>query len=100
MRLTKEQVSIISNTARSIFGDSVQVLLFGSRISDTRRGGDIDLLVQSADHTTLNLSNKLVFIVELKKRLGDQKIDVFLSRVDEDGSAVIQTARKTGIALC
>jgi predicted nucleotidyltransferase len=100
MRLTNEQVSIISSTARSIFGDSVQVLLFGSRISDTRRGGDIDLLVQSADDTTLNLSNKLVFIVELKKRLGDQKIDVLLSRADEAGSAIIQNARKTGIALC
>lgn len=100
MRLNSEQVSIISNTARSIFGESVQVLLFGSRTSDMRKGGDIDLLVQSADDKVLNISNKINFIVELKKQLGDQKIDVVLSRIDESGSPIIQIARKTGIAVC
>lgn len=100
MRLTNEQVLIISCTARSIFGESVQVLLFGSRIHDERKGGDIDLLVQSADEKVLNISNKIDFIVELKRQLGDQKIDVVLSRIDENGSSIIQTARKTGIAVC
>ena len=100
MRLTSEQVSIIRRTAQSVFGNSVQVFLFGSRTCDEKRGGDIDLLVQSAENKVLNLSNKISFIVELKRQLGDQKIDVVLSRLDESGSSIVQTARKTGIAVC
>ncbi len=100
MRLTSEQVSIIRCTARSVFGNSVQVLLFGSRTNDEKRGGDIDLLVQSAENKVLNISNKITFIVELKKQLGDQKIDVILSGIDENRSPIIQIARKTGIAIC
>jgi predicted nucleotidyltransferase len=100
MRLTNEQVSIIRTTAQSVFGNSVQVFLFGSRTNDEKRGGDIDLLVQSAEHEVLNISNKINFIVELKRQLGDQKIDMVLSRIGESGSSIVQIARKTGIAVC
>ncbi|WP_456378224.1 nucleotidyltransferase domain-containing protein [Thiolapillus sp.] len=43
MRLSPGNQSIIKQTAREIFGD-VRVLLFGSRVQDNLKGGDIDLL--------------------------------------------------------
>jgi hypothetical protein len=46
MRLTEQQRCIVAEAAAETFGPTAQVLLFGSRLDDERRGGDIDLLVQ------------------------------------------------------
>ena len=43
MRLTSAEVSAIKAAARSAFGDTAVVRLFGSRVDDGARGGDIDL---------------------------------------------------------
>ena len=100
MRLTQEQIIAIRETARDIFGLSVHVMLFGSRTDMQRKGGDIDLLVQSDDKIKLSLANKLRFLVALKKRIGDQKIDVVLSKNEAAEMQIIKTARCNGIELC
>ena len=47
MRLTDEQVQIIHQVARQQLGDTVQVTLFGSRVFDDKKGGDIDLFFET-----------------------------------------------------
>lgn len=47
MRLTPKQIEIIRQTVEQIGGQDVRVVLFGSRLLDDRKGGDIDLLLQS-----------------------------------------------------
>ncbi|AMD02682.1 MULTISPECIES: nucleotidyltransferase domain-containing protein [Halomonas] len=47
MRVTHDQIHIILSTVRSIAGADVEVRLFGSRLDDTRKGGDLDLLLIS-----------------------------------------------------
>lgn len=47
MRLTESQIKAIKSAAVEIFGDEAQVWLFGSRADDTRRGGDVDLMVET-----------------------------------------------------
>ena len=46
MRLTPETRDIIRHSTQAVFGLDSQVKLFGSRIDDRQRGGDIDLLVE------------------------------------------------------
>lgn len=48
MRLTVEEVAAIKDAARCAFGDSAVVRLFGSRVDDQKRGGDLDLMVEVA----------------------------------------------------
>lgn len=43
MRLTEQEVAAIKIAAREAFGASAIVRLFGSRVRDEARGGDIDL---------------------------------------------------------
>lgn len=46
MRLSPDQISIIKRTAAELFGSEARVWLFGSRVDDSQKGGDINLLVE------------------------------------------------------
>lgn len=55
MRLQSKEIQTIIHAAQEIYGDGVKVYLFGSRLYDTKRGGDIDL--QSYFLCTANNTN-------------------------------------------
>lgn len=46
MRITPKAREIIRDTTRQVFGQDARVQLFGSRVDDLQRGGDIVLLVE------------------------------------------------------
>src|SRR5512144_3002065 len=46
MRLDPSEITAITATAAQVFGPSATVRLFGSRVDDRRRGGDIDLYIE------------------------------------------------------
>lgn len=48
MRLGTAQTRQITHTGSHLTGGSVEVYLFASRLDDNARGGDIDLLLESA----------------------------------------------------
>ena len=53
-----------------------RIRLFGSRVNDQLRGGDIDLLILS---DKLTYRDKLKIRYQLKDRLGNQKIDLIIT---------------------
>lgn len=53
MRLSSKQIATVLSFARDIVGDDATVSVFGSRLDDDRRGGDLDLLIESARRPTL-----------------------------------------------
>ena len=96
MRLQVIEQKHIKRIAEQVFGVGSQVMLFGSRINDNLKGGDIDLYIQPTDNQFL-YQKKISFLVELKLALGDQKIDVIVER---DRSRLIeQEALTTGVLL-
>ena len=46
MRLTAEQVETIRQRIQRHIGPHARIWLFGSRVDDSRRGGDVDLYVE------------------------------------------------------
>lgn len=46
MRLTSQQIWIVSQVVKQIAGDGADIFLFGSRLNDQARGGDVDILVE------------------------------------------------------
>jgi len=48
MRLSKKEIQVILRVAKEIYGEGVEIYLFGSRINDEKKGGDIDLLVRGS----------------------------------------------------
>lgn len=55
---------------------AAEVYLFGSRVDDNAKGGDIDILVLSEK---INFSGKLDILVDLFKQLGDRKLDIVVA---------------------
>ena len=47
MRLTNFEKNTIIELAKKYFGDNTRVYLFGSRVYDNEKGGDIDLFLET-----------------------------------------------------
>ena len=76
MRLTAKEREIIREAGLRYFG--VVPYLFGSRLNDAERGGDIDLFIPGEWPAEEAVLKRLRFCAELRQRMGDQKIDVVL----------------------
>ena len=97
MRPTPHEVAAIKAAAREAFGETAVVRLFGSRVDDTKRGGDIDLHVEVDAAAPPRAT--IVFRRELWKRLDEMPVDVVLARHGEPPSWVDDAARRSGIRL-
>ena len=94
MRLTKEEIQAIKTTFKEVFVDG-DIYLFGSRVDDSKKGGDIDLYISTPQKKDL-VSKKIEFLVKLKQKIGEQKIDVVL---DYNNNFLIDKKAKEGIKL-
>ncbi len=79
MRLTDYQRKSIKDAVHQYLPDA-RVLLYGSRTDDTKRGGDIDLLVLSKEKGNFKLEVKI--LDQMYKMIGEQKIDLL---IEEEG---------------
>ena len=67
MRLTKQQIHTITQTVFRLVGAESAVYLFGSRLNDQAKGGDIDLFIES--DTPLSLIDRAQIKMELETQL-------------------------------
>ena len=96
MRLSAYYQRVIKQKAAEVFGTNVRVYLFGSRIDDSKKGGDIDLWIETTDQRDL-IRKKVRFLAALDRKLGEQKMDVLFFRNGSTG--IERTALETGIRL-
>lgn len=68
MRLTKQQTETITQTVTRLAGIGSAIYLFGSRLNDQAKGGDIDLFIES--DTQLSLIQRAQIKMELESQLG------------------------------
>jgi predicted nucleotidyltransferase len=72
MRLAANEQSAIREAIHEADAEA-SIYLFGSRVDDEAKGGDIDLLVLSSKIT---LMMKLGILARLHQTLGERKIDI------------------------
>ena len=82
MRLLSHECEVIKSQVQNIFGQEARVFLFGSRVDDSKKGGDIDLFVRVPDQSDL-FTKKIRLLARVKKILGEQKIDVVFNQNDQ-----------------
>ncbi len=99
MRLTDFQRTSIIETSKNVFGENSKVYLFGSRLDDSKRGGDIDLFVE-CDGQYNELKNILRFSSLLQRKIGEQKIDIIVKSFGVcDERDIVVEAMATGLLL-
>lgn len=100
MRLKNKEIEVIKEVARDVFGEKATVSLFGSRTNNYIRGGDIDLFIESNCQISREeqYSLKIKFLVQLKKHIGDQKIDVLING-GQLSKSILKTVQKEEVRL-
>ena len=102
MRLSTDQIQAIRHAANTAFGEGAAVWLFGSRVDDAKKGGDIDLLVRPlpdpAAHAPAVFTQKIKMLTLLERLLGERKIDLVVEQA-HDTRAIVSVAHQTGIRL-
>lgn len=99
MRLTSDEINAITDCAARHFGAGSVVRLFGSRVHDDLRGGDIDLHVIAETAERATLQSEGAFLAALEERIGEQRIDVLLLAPGERFRPIDDIAVATGISL-
>ena len=94
MRLTPNQIETIKSTASAVLGTGVQVTLFGSRLDDQKKGGDVDLYIEVPQP---QLAQKIRCKVQLQDRL-DMPVDLVIKPVG-DTSPISLIAKRDGAVL-
>ena len=95
MRLTPHQHQAIKKHFLNIFKEG-DIYLFGSRVDDTKRGGDIDLYIVVSNLENL-MAKKIAFLAALKRDIGDQKIDVVFDKGKD--RLIDKIAKEQGVLL-
>ena len=94
MRLTPAQIDTIQSTVHAVLGEGAQVTLFGSRVDDQQKGGDVDLYVETAQP---DLMKKIRCKVSLQDQL-DLPVDLIV-KPHGDRSPIAMIAKQEGIRL-
>jgi len=95
MRLSLNQQQNILQTLYQNFGAATKVWLFGSRVDDSRRGGDVDLYVET--NNVSNLLAKLRCKMALEDLL-DLSVDLIVKDQGKD-DPIYTIAKKRGVQL-
>ncbi len=99
MRLTSSQIEMIRNAAQVVFGDPVRVTLFGSRVDDHAKGGDVDLMVEVpniVDEPALKGARVASLI---SRAMNGRKVDVILKAPNLKTQPIHEIAVRNGVLL-
>jgi predicted nucleotidyltransferase len=97
MRLTVEEIDSIRKATETCFGKASKVFLFGSRVYDHKRGGDIDLYIQPEQQDGL-FNRKIQMLTMLFEMIGEQKVDIVVQYSGQK-RLIDELALKQGILL-
>jgi predicted nucleotidyltransferase len=95
MRLTESEIAAIREEVERL-DPKAGVYLYGSRVDDTARGGDVDLLVVSE---TLAFRDMLRLRARILDRIGWQQLDLLVRRPDQVNDPLAALALETGVRL-
>ena len=95
MRLTDAERQAIRSAGMRHFGQVPR--LFGSRLDDSRRGGDIDLLIQTDLAPAEAALRRIDLLADLWLALGERKIDIVLDFGAP--SDIVLHARQEGVPV-
>lgn len=99
MRLEPEHIAAIRAIVAEQAGDDATVRLFGSRLDDGARGGDVDLLVEIPHAVDAPAPLAARIAGRVSRLLDGRKVDVVLWAPNLMTLPIHETARREGVQL-
>ncbi|QXP83605.1 nucleotidyltransferase domain-containing protein [Methylococcus sp. Mc7] len=103
MRMTQHQIETVRRLVHSRFGEDADVWLFGSRVDDSKKGGDYDFLIEtSLKQSDAIIEQKIALLGDLQTSVSfeDEKIDLIVKRRGSNFDIPIYSiAKKEGVRL-
>jgi len=96
MRLTSQQCAKIREVVERIAGTGVGIFVFGSRVDDATRGGDVDLIIETSEQLDLRQTSRITAQLESALQL---PVDVVNLRKGSDWTPFQTMARASASHL-
>ena len=97
IRLKDEEIEIIKEVAIEIFGEDAKVYIFGSRVDLTKKGGDIDIFIETQKEVSLN--QEIEFLAKLELKDIERSVDVLIKAKNRDNKPIFEEAKRTGVLI-
>ena len=98
MRLTQPEIEAIVRAVGEVFGETARVRVFGSRVRDDLKGGDLDLFVEVEPGAASIASEQRVRDL-LAPALDDLRIDVVVHERGRPTTPIARIAVRDGVLL-
>ncbi len=98
VRLKEWQIHEIQKAFVASFEKTDHLWLFGSRVNLTKKGGDIDLFIETSKELDSITTARSNFHTALMVALGEQKIDIVI-KFDQTNLLIHKIAKEQGVLL-
>jgi predicted nucleotidyltransferase len=99
MRLTDQQILTVREVCMSIAGPQSRIRVFGSRLDDATRGGDLDIMLESAEPIANPALVSAQISARISRAMDGRKVDVLLSAPNLQRLPIHEVAFKEGMLL-
>ena len=99
MRISQHDRDKLKQAVHDVVGDGASTRVFGSRLDDDRRGGDLDLYVELNTEVSNPAWTAARIVARAQTYLGDRRIDVVLRDPATPELPIHRIARATGVML-
>lgn len=95
MRISKELLKNSVNIISNHYGNEVKIWIFGSRVDDNQRGGDVDIFLENISVIEIDAIKRIRCQSQLTE-LFDLKVDLI---VGNGNKPIHQIAKATGVRI-
>jgi len=99
MRITEQQAQIIVEKIAEILPNTKHVFLYGSRLDDLLKGGDIDVYIETNNNLANSADVASIITKELNIALGEDKVCVLLFAPNLHELPIHRIAKEAGVSL-
>ena len=99
MRLPPALIDTIQSTAQAVLGEGAQVTLFGSRVDDSLKGGDLALMVEVQQGIEAPAVVSARIASRISRFMHGRKVDVLLKAPNLLEQPIHRIASQEGVRL-
>lgn len=99
MRINPQQITAIHNAVSAVTPDAMAIRLFGSRLDDEARGGDVDLMIDFANPIDRPALMSARLASKVSRAIDNRKVDVVIRAPNLPETSIHRIALEHGMLI-